>query len=82
MSEKLALSAAPATEPITLTEAKLWLKVDDSTDDDLITALIIAARQACEDYTHRSLITQTWQMTLDRFPNGCDPILLPPWRRL
>jgi len=39
------------TEPVTLTEAKDFCKVDIGTDDDLITALITAARQQCEAYT-------------------------------
>nr|MBP6771228.1 head-tail connector protein [Reyranella sp.] len=47
---------APAIEPITLTEAKLHCKVDLSTDDDLITALIVAAREEIERRTWRALI--------------------------
>jgi uncharacterized phiE125 gp8 family phage protein len=39
------------TEPITLTEAKNFCKIDISTDDDLINVLITAARQMCEAYT-------------------------------
>ena len=39
------------TEPVTLTEAKNFCKIDISTDDDLINLLIIAARQMCEAYT-------------------------------
>jgi len=62
------LITAPAAEPVTLTEAKLHLRVDHSTDDDLITALIAAARQKAEHLTGRSLITQTWERVLDAFP--------------
>lgn len=38
-------------EPVTLTEAKNFCKIDISTDDDLINLLITAARQMCEAYT-------------------------------
>ena len=38
-------------EPVTLTEAKNFCKIDISTDDDLINVLITAARQMCEAYT-------------------------------
>jgi uncharacterized phiE125 gp8 family phage protein len=38
-------------EPVDLVEAKEFCKIDISTDDNLITALIIAARQQCEAYT-------------------------------
>lgn len=40
------------TEPVTLTEAKNFCKIDISTDDDLINVLITAARQMCEAYTN------------------------------
>lgn len=67
------LKTAPAAEPVSLTEAKLHLRVDtDCTDDDnLITALIAAAREMAENYTGRAFISQTWELTLDNFPVGC-----------
>ena len=47
------------TEPVTLAEAKGWLKIDVPDDDSLInTSLIPAARQACENYLNISLITR------------------------
>lgn len=55
-----ALKTAAVTEPLTLTETKLHLKVDDTADDELIRSLISAARQHVEDYTGRALVTQTW----------------------
>lgn len=67
------LKTAPTVEPITLTEAKLHLKIDsDTTDDNLITALIQAARESCENYTGRAFINQTWELTLDEFPDEGD----------
>jgi hypothetical protein len=60
----------PATEPVTLTEAKLHCRVDETLDDGIITALIIAARQAVESATGRKLITQTWRASLDAWPSN------------
>lgn len=60
------LVTAPATEPLTLAEAKLHLRVDTDVEDSLITALITAARQKVEDDTWRTLITQTWKLSLDK----------------
>ena len=53
--------SVPASEPITLSEAKNYLKVEDSyTDDDtLITAIITSVRQYIERYLSTALITQT-----------------------
>lgn len=59
----------PASEPITLTEAKLHCKVDHDDDDALITNLIQAAREEAEHELNRPLITQTWELTLDAFPD-------------
>lgn len=72
--------AAPATEPVTLAEARLQVKADDSVtaDDTLITAQIVAARQLAENETGRSLITQTWRLTLDEFPDGPIRLERPP----
>lgn len=67
------LKTAPSVEPITLAEAKLHLKLDsDTTDDTLITALIVAAREQVENYTGRVCINQTWEATFDEFPTGFD----------
>lgn len=65
----LKLITAPTTEPITLTEAKLHCKVETDADDNLITALITAAREYCEGRQRRAYITQTWELWLDAFPD-------------
>lgn len=64
------LITAPAAEPITLAEAKLHLRIEDSVtdEDDLIESLIVAAREAAEHETGRALITQTWELVIDAFP--------------
>ncbi len=63
-----------ATEPVTLDEAKDYLRVDSSDEDTLIQALIKTAREWVEAYTGLALITQTW----DAFWDGwCDPFIVP-----
>lgn len=42
--------------------------VTNTTADPQLTQWITAARQFVETYTHRALITQTWQLWLDAFP--------------
>ena len=62
----------PTQEPVSLDEVKSSLRLDSTDSDDLITALIVAAREACESYTRRAFCLQTWQLTLDSFPPyGC-----------
>jgi uncharacterized phiE125 gp8 family phage protein len=52
----------PTYEPVTLTEAKTYLRVDTTEDDTLITGLIKTARKICENlsnrYFHQRTITQ------------------------
>lgn len=60
----------PASEPITSTEAKNWLKVDSSADDALISGLIVSARQYAEQYQCTALYTQTILEYYDCFPWG------------
>lgn len=66
----LKLITAPATEPVTSTEAKSQLRVDTTADDTLIGTLITAARAHVENHLRRALITQTWELVLDAFPVG------------
>ncbi len=49
---------------------KQWLRIDDSdtSQDGALNRLIKAARQRCESVAGLALITQTWQLQLDRFP--------------
>ena len=68
------LVSAPAEEPVTVTEAKAHLRVDDTNSDTLITSLIVAAREYAETFTRRALITQTWDWIADGFPGT---IVLP-----
>jgi len=60
------LVTAPASEPLTLNEVKLFLRVDDTTEDDFITSLITAARGLVEGHTWMPLISQTWAMQFDK----------------
>jgi uncharacterized phiE125 gp8 family phage protein len=64
----LKLVTPPALEPVTLDEAKAYLRVETADEDALLTRLIAAARHAAERATGRALITQSWRMVLDRWP--------------
>lgn len=59
------LLTAPASEPVTLSEAKRHANVVASDDDTYITNLIVAARELVEQDTSRALINQTWEIELD-----------------
>lgn len=63
-------TAAPATTPVSLVEAKAHLRVDASDEDTLITALIEAATAHVERVFGLALITQGWTIVRDAWPES------------
>lgn len=66
----LKVITARANPAVTLSEAKLHLRVDGVAEDALIAALVTAATEMVERRTRRSLINQTFRWTFDYFPAG------------
>jgi uncharacterized phiE125 gp8 family phage protein len=66
----------PAVEPVSLTEAKSYLRLDQSDEDGLIGTLITAARLMIEAASGRMLVDQNWRIVLDRWPETSE-IRLP-----
>lgn len=71
------LITTPVVEPLTLAEAKLFLRVDGTADNALITGMIVAARQFVETYTRRALVTQTWDCQYQGFMDTQRPLYVP-----
>lgn len=61
----LSIVTPPASEPVTLAEAKLHCRIDIDDDDSLVTYLISSARRFCENYCQRAFINQTWRLSYD-----------------
>lgn len=79
--QALTLITAPPVEPVTLAEAKAHLRIDHSDEDEMVAALIVAARQHIDGkdgWLGRALVTQTWQLALTAFPAGGIRVPLPP----
>lgn len=64
----LNVTVSPTVEPITLAEAKKFLRIDADDQDDVVQMCITVARERIENDTARALPTQTLRLTLDRFP--------------
>jgi uncharacterized phiE125 gp8 family phage protein len=60
----------PAVEPVSLAEAKIWLRVDGADEDDLVSTLIVAARLMVETWANKRLISQNWRLVLDGWPDS------------
>lgn len=63
------LLTPPAIEPVTLSEAKSFVRIDHDDDDAVITSLIAAARAHIEAQTRRAMITQDWRIVRDAWPS-------------
>jgi len=64
------LLAGPAQEPISLAQAKAFLRIEDenTAEDGLIQTLITAARLHLEGVTQKALLAQSWRLVLDGWP--------------
>jgi len=75
---RLKIQTAPAAEPLDATTLKRHARIEHTGDDTYIAEMLYAARERLERDTGRALITQTWDLTLDDFPNSSDePLYLP-----
>ena len=65
------LSSAPAIEPCTEADLVSHCQLGELPDDQLARArvMLAAARQWVENRLHRQLITATWKLYLDEFPD-------------
>lgn len=65
---------APESYPVSLADIKSHLRIDASTEDDLLTVYLQAATGWLETETQRAYVQQTWKYQLDAFS---DRIYLP-----
>ena len=61
-SSSLRLITPPASEPLSLAQAKAFLRIEHSADDEAITRAITSARHAAEQYLKTALLPQTWEL--------------------
>jgi len=69
---KIKLITAPTIEPVDQDSLANHLRLDltaSDTDDTTLDELVLAAREHVEDVTRRALLTQTWDYSLDGWPD-------------
>lgn len=60
----------PAAEPVSLADAKAYLRVGHDGEDELVVSLIAAARSRIEAQTGLAMIERSLRVTLDRWTCG------------
>jgi uncharacterized phiE125 gp8 family phage protein len=68
------LLTPPTVEPVTVSDAKAALRIDDTRFDALLPGLIAAARAVAEQETGRQLVQQVWRAELSDWPASGDVI--------
>jgi len=66
----LQLRAGPASEPLSLSDTKTFLRVDGDDDDILVASLISAARVYIETTIGKILISEDWSYFIDKWPKS------------
>jgi uncharacterized phiE125 gp8 family phage protein len=67
----------PQREPVSLADAKQYLRIDHTDEDVLIEVLITSARVYVENYLKRALITQILEYSLPSIPYPATELCLP-----
>lgn len=58
---------APTSEPLTLADAKTFMRILEDDDDALITSMIVGAREFAENYTNRQFKDATFELITNCF---------------
>lgn len=64
----------PAVEPVSLGDAKEHMRIDTTAEDELISALIVAARSHVEAVTGVTMIHQTFRQYMSAWPTAPVPL--------
>ena len=64
---QLVQTVPPTSEPITLDEAKTFLRILEDDDNATITSMIKSAREYAENYTNRQFEIATYELLAERF---------------
>jgi len=75
------LITPPASEPVTLAQAKLHMRLDFDDENALVQGLITAAREYCEQVIQRAIYNRTYVLSLDQFNYGDWRSTIPMDRR-
>lgn len=72
------VTTAPAIEPLDIDDLKEYAKIDGDEEDTILTASIVAVREAMELYLGRALIEQTIKLSMDFWPGEEVELPMPP----
>jgi uncharacterized phiE125 gp8 family phage protein len=74
----LVLLEGPAAPVVSLEEAQVHLRSENTEESALVASLVAAATAQAEAFCRRRFVTQRWRATLDAFPAGALVLPHPP----
>lgn len=79
MTLAIAQTTAPQVPILTTAEAKLFLRVGNAVENDLIDSLVLGALDAVQGFTGRQLVNAVYTWNVDRWPRTSRPFGGGPW---
>lgn len=64
------LVTPPALEPVTIADARAFLRISTESEDEILRRIIKTAREMVEADTGLALVDQTWRLRVDRWPRS------------
>lgn len=64
------LVTPPALEPVTIADARAFLRISTESEDEILRRIIKTARELVEAETGLALVDQTWRLRVDRWPRS------------
>ncbi|MCX2695990.1 head-tail connector protein [Ochrobactrum chromiisoli] len=64
------LVTPPVLEPVTVADARAFLRISTDSEDDILRRIIKTARELVKADTGLALIDQTWRLRVDRWPRS------------
>lgn len=64
------LVTPPALEPVTIADARTFLRISTDSEDDILRRILKSAREIIEAETGLAIIDQTWRLRVDRWPRS------------
>ncbi|MGW6776605.1 head-tail connector protein [Brucella pseudogrignonensis] len=64
------LVTPPALEPVTIADARAFLRISTDSEDDVLRRIIKTACELVEAETGLALVDQTWRLRVDRWPRS------------
>jgi hypothetical protein len=68
--KSVSVTASADSPAISLSDMKVFLRVDGTADDDIITAYIATATEAVKQYLRQAILTETFVFKADGFTEG------------